>query len=174
MPSILSVPTVLRGLLLGGVFLLSACQKALPPPTPQALTPATVCALDGMTLLDYPGPKAQVHYADGQIDFFCDTVEMFSIYLRPEQRKQIRAVYTQDMAKAEWRQPKDQWIDARSAFYVRGGKLRGSMGATFAAFATRADADKFARDNGGTVLAFDQVTLDMVDLHGGADHDGRM
>jgi copper chaperone NosL len=155
-------------------LLLSACSKELPPPVPQMVTQGTLCSLDGMTLMDYPGPKAQIQYADGTTEFFCDTVEMFSIALRPEQQKRIRAIYTQDMAKADWREPKGQWIAARGAFYVRGSSQRGSMGPTLAAFAARADAEDFARKYGGSVLAFGEVTIDMVDLHGGAVHDGRM
>jgi copper chaperone NosL len=156
------------------VLALAACAKEPPPAAPQEINQATVCSLDGMTLLDYPGPKAQIQYADGSIEYFCDTVEMFSIGLRPEQQRRVRAIYTQDMAKADWRQPKGQWIDARGAYYVRGSSQRGSMGPTLAAFATRADADAFARQYGGSVLAFAEVTLDMVDLHGGAAHDRAM
>lgn len=151
-----------------------ACNKALPPAAPQAITQGTVCSLDGMTLLDYPGPKAQIQYADGTTEFFCDTVEMFSIALRPEQQKRIRGIFTQDMAKADWREPKGQWIAARSAYYVRGSSQRGSMGPTLGAFATRADAQAFAQKYGGSVLAFSEVTIDMVDLHGGATHDSGM
>ena len=48
----------------------------------------TSCALDGMLLADYPGPKAQIFYAGQNTpDYFCDTVEMFHIYLTPEQIK---------------------------------------------------------------------------------------
>lgn len=156
------------------LFALTACNKALPPAAPQEITQGTVCTLDGMTLMDYPGPKGQIHYADGTTEFFCDTVEMFSISLRPEQQKRIRGIFTQDMAKADWRAPKGQWIAARSAYYVHGSSQRGSMGPTLAAFAARADAQAFAQKYGGTVLAFDQVTIDMVDLHGGAAHDRGM
>lgn len=156
------------------LFALTACNKELPPAAPRDIAQGTVCSLDGMTLLDYPGPKAQVHYTDGSTEFFCDTLEMFSITLRPEQQKRIRGIFTQDMAKADWREPKGQWIDAHSAYYVRGGSRRGSMGPTLAAFATRADAQAFAREFGGSVLAFGEVTIDMADLHGGASHDRGM
>ena len=153
---------------------LATCTKEQPPLVSQEVTQGTVCSLDGMTLMDYPGPKGQIHYADGATEFFCDTVEMFSISLRPEQQKRIRGIFTQDMAKADWRAPKGQWIAARSAYYVRGSSQRGSMGPTLAAFAARADAQVFAQKYGGTVLAFDQVTIDMVDLHGGAANDRGM
>jgi copper chaperone NosL len=56
----------------------------------QEITKETVCALDGMLLWDYPGPKGQIHYEQGPPDFFCDTMEIFALYLRPEQQKQCR------------------------------------------------------------------------------------
>jgi len=154
--------------------LVAACTREQAPPAAQELTSGTACALDGMLLNDYPGPKAQIHYNDGTTEFFCDTVEMFSILLRPESRRRVLAVYTQDMGQADWRQPRDHWIDAHTAYYVQGSKLKGSMGPTFAAFARREDAEAFAGKYGGKVLRFDQVTPDMADLRGGAEHDERM
>jgi copper chaperone NosL len=155
-------------------LLLAACTRELPPPAPLEVSAGTVCALDGMLLSDYPGPKAQIHYEGSEPEFFCDTVEMFSIYLRPEQRRHIRGIFTQDMGKADWRKPQGQWIDAHSAFFVRGSSMHGSMGATFAAFSRREDAQAFAQKFGGSVLEFGQVTIDMIDLHGGAEHNHRM
>ncbi len=137
--------------------------------------PGTSCALDGMLLADYPGPKAQIHYqALAEPDFFCDTVEMFSIYLKPEQARRVTAIYVQDMGKADWNTPKGHWIDARSAIYVHGSNRTGSMGPTIASFATAADAASFAETHGGKVLRFDEVKPDMVVLDGGAAHDQRM
>jgi copper chaperone NosL len=155
-------------------LLLVGCTKPAPPPQAQEITPDTACALDGMLLKDYPGPKAQIHYAEGPPEFYCDTVEMFAMLLAPESARRVRAVYTQDMGQTEWKQPHGHWIDARAAFYVRGSKLMGSMGPTFAAFARREDAEAFARTHGGTVLRFADVTVDMADLRGGAQRDERM
>lgn len=155
-------------------LLLAACGEPAKPAVPLEIAGDTACALDGMVLLDFPGPKAQIHYDQGAPDFFCDTREMFSILLRPEQKKRIVAIYTQDMAKADWNHPESQWIDAKSAFYVVGSPRRGSMGPTVPSFAGEADARKFAEQYGGKVLPFAQVTLDMVDLSGGASHDERM
>lgn len=134
----------------------------------------TSCSLDGMILMDYPGPKAQIHYDKGEPDFFCDTMEMFSIYLRPEQKKRVKALFTQDMGKTPWEQPTGNWIDAKVAHYVIGSKKMGSMGPTLAAFARIEDAQAFAKQYGGKVLRFDEVTLNMVALDGGAQHDERM
>ncbi|MEK7759334.1 MAG: nitrous oxide reductase accessory protein NosL [Pseudomonadota bacterium] len=160
--------------LLPVLIILAACTPDEPPAAAREIAAGTTCALDGMLLNDYPGPKAQIHYGEGKVEFFCDTVEMFNMVLRPESARRVRAVYTQDMGKADWKTPRGHWIDARQAFYVHGSRVKGSMGPTLASFANRADAETFARQNGGRVLRFDEVHLDMVDLHGGAAHDERM
>jgi copper chaperone NosL len=156
---------------LPGIILLGACSGEAPPAQPVEPVASTVCTLDGMSLADYPGPKAQIFYDSDDPEFFCDTVEMFALILGPEGRRSIRAVFTQDMARADWDHPHDHWIDAYSAFYVAGSRRKGSMGPTFAAFARRADAEAFAGKYGGKVLAFDEVTPDMADLRGGAARD---
>lgn len=154
---------------------LGACNKAADTAArPAAITKETSCSLDGMLLADYAGPKAQIHYESGPPDFFCDTVEMFSIYLRPEQQRRVRALFVQDMGGTDWERPVDQWIDARTAFYVHGSRKRGSMGSTLASFAREEDARRFASQNGGRVLRFSEVTADLVALDGGALHDGNM
>lgn len=169
-----------RGLLgLAGLgLLLVACGRSgdgAVAVAPLEIGPGTTCALDGMTLADYGGPKAQIHYADqGAPMFLCDTVEMFNQLLRPEQLRKVVAVYVQDMGRADWERPLGHWIDARGAWYVRGSRRHGSMGPTFAAFAQEADARRFAGEHGGQVMRFGDVTLQMVDLGGGADFEARM
>jgi copper chaperone NosL len=153
---------------------LAACGEAPNAVKPLEIGKDTVCVLDGMTLADFPGPKAQIHYEPGGPEFTCDTKEMFSLLLRPEQKRRIVAAYTQDMAKADWMNPQGYWIDAKSAFYVVGSKLQGSMGPTVASFAQQSDAQAFAAKHGGKVLRFSEVTLDMVDLSGGVVHDKKM
>lgn len=156
-----------------GVLTLAGCGEDIKP-DPQEITPGTFCALDGMLLLDYPGPKAQIHYDQGPPDFFCDTMEMFAIYLEPEQKKRIVAIYTQDMGKADWTKPQGHWIDARTAFYVTGSRRAGSMGPTLGSFAREEDARAFVEQYGGQVLRFDQVTPESVVLDGGVLQDERM
>ena len=161
-------------MLLVAALLLAGCGEPAKPALPLALADDTACALDGMILGDFPGPKAQIHYDRGEPDFFCDTREMFSILLRPEQQKRIVAIYTQDMGKADWEQPDGHWLDARSAFYVVDSPRRAAMGPTVPGFASAADAASYAKQHGGKVLPFANVTLDMVDLSGGVSHDERM
>lgn len=154
---------------------LIACQQGDAPVAPVAIDQSTSCALDGMLLADYPGPKAQIHFAGTAApEFFCDTIEMFNILLNPEQIRSVQAVYVQDMGTTDWAEPRGAWIDARTAFYVMGSRKHGSMGPTFASFAQKADADKFVAEHGGHVMAFGDFKPGMAALDGGALHDSHM
>ncbi len=159
----------------GAAVTLTACSKSEAVAVqPVELNRNIVDSLDGMTLMDYPGPKSQIHYEHGNPDFFCDTVGMFSIYLQPEQQKRIRAIFVQDMAQADWNNPIGHWIDAKSAFYVAGSKARGAMGSTLVSFAREVDARTFVAKEGGEVYRFDQVTPDMVVMDGGVMKDHKI
>jgi len=158
--------------LLAAALLVACGQQAAQVTAPVEIARATACSLDGMILADYPGPKAQIQYAGvATPDYFCDLVEMFNVYLKPEQARTVVAIYVQDMGQAEWDNPRGHWIDGKSAFYVVGSKKMGSMGPTFGSFAKEDDARKFAAANGGKVLKFGEVTPDMAALDGGAMHD---
>lgn len=163
-----------RTLILAAALIAAGCGKTASHPEPREITRETACALDGMILADYPGPKGQIVYAKGDPDFFCDTMELVSILLRPEQVKPVVGAFTQDMAATDWTQPKGHWIDAKTAWYVLGSDLEGSMGPTLATFARAEDAQTFARKHGGKVLRFDQITPAMVSLDGGVLKDERM
>lgn len=142
---------------------------------PVEIDTATACELDGMLLADYPGPKAQIHYAGTAAPvFFCDTVEMFAALLRPEQVRAVRVAFVQDMGRADWDKPRGHWFDARSGIYVVGSRRHGSMGPTIASFAAEADAKKFASEYGGKVLPYAEVKPEMADLGGGAGQDTKM
>ena len=163
---------------LTGLTGLTGCSQA--DNSAQSLQPVeidrtTSCELDGMLLADYPGPKAQVHYIGQEHpSFFCDMVELFNTLLAGEQVRAVRAIYVQDMGKADWEHPVGHWIDGKTAFYVLGSRRQGSMGPTIGSFAQEADATKFAAEYGGKVLRFADIKADMVDLSGGALHDTKM
>jgi hypothetical protein len=101
--------------------LLAACgQNSTSTVTPKEIAQDTYCALDGMLLADYPGPKAQIHYAgQPEPEFFCDTTEMFSLLLKPEQARKVSAAYVQDMDKADWAAPEGR-LDRRQGRLLRG------------------------------------------------------
>ena len=158
--------TLRRATLVAIVTLVVACGEQV---ASQAVEIAddTPCSLDGMLLADFPGPKGQIVYDQGPPDFFCDTVELVSTMLAPEQHKRVVAVYTQDMGATAWEKPLGHWIDAKAAFYVVGSRRTGSMGPTLGTFARESDARAFAQGNGGKVLRFAEITPEMVRLDGG-------
>ena len=85
--------------LLSGCSEQAAQQRSL---APVEIDRSTSCELDGMLLADYPGPKAQIHFAgQDKPSFFCDTVELFSTLLAGEQVRAVQAVYVQDLGKAD-------------------------------------------------------------------------
>lgn len=142
---------------------------------PLALDPQVSCSLDGMLLSDFPGPKGQVHYVqDRQVDWFCDTVELLSALVAPEQVRAVKSAWVQDMARADWDRPQGHWIDALQAWYVLGSRRKGSMGPTAATFATEGEAQTFSQAHGGQVHRLVDIKPAMVDLTGGALHDTRM
>jgi copper chaperone NosL len=143
-------------------LLLAACSRTIEPIV--ALEPGgdTACALDGMLLKDFPGPKAQIVYAEGKPDFFCDLMDLFSTVLVPEQKRRVAAMFVQDMGKTGWEHPQGNWIDAKTAIYVAGSKKLGSMGTTFGSFANMQDAQAFMKTEGGKIVRFDQITPELM------------
>lgn len=163
--------------IVGGLVLcvlLTACNQATPKVVALEPTSDTACELDGMILKDYPGPKAQIHYAEGKPEFFCDLMELFTMVLEPEQKRPMTAMFVQDMGKTPWEHPAGNWIDAKSAFYVAESKKLGSMGPTFGSFSSMQDAEAFVKKEGGKILRFEQITQDMVRRSGNATHDSTM
>lgn len=153
---------------------LAGCSKDVAQAVAKEPGADTACSLDGMVLKDYPGPKAQIHYAEGAPEYFCDLMELFGMLLAPEQKRPVAGVFVQDVGKTAWERPEGNWIDARSAIYVVGSKKPGSMGPTFGAFSSVPDAEAFVQKEGGKVLRFEQITLDMINTHSGGTHDNKM
>lgn len=155
----------------------SACKQSAGTAStaPVEIGTGSVCSLDGMPLGEFGGPKAQIHYRGvAEPELFCDTVEMFSIYMNPEQARRIDAMYVQDMGRAEWDEPRGHWIEARTAWYVSGSSRRGAMGRTLVPFSAEDAAKRFAGQYGGELYRFAEIRADMVNLDGGALHDQHM
>lgn len=166
------------GLVALGTLALTGCGRSPDDSGPVAAADfdnAASCALDGMLLSEYPGPKGQMRVnGQAQPEWYCDTLELLNAMLRPEQVRQLQGAWVQDMARADWERPRGHWIDARSAHYVLGSRRKGSMGATAASFADAAAAAAFVQQHGGRAVAFAELKPEMVDLSGGALHDTRM
>ncbi len=157
---------------LAAALLLAACSEAALTALAQEPTAATACALDGMVLQDFPGPKAQVHYTEGKPDYYCDLMELFAALLAPEHKRKVAAVFVQDAGKTDWAKPAGHWIAAKEALFVVGSRKQGSMGPTFGAFSSAQAASAFVQKEGGSVVPFAQVTAAMLDS-GGAAGDAR-
>ncbi len=149
---------------LAGLLLLGACNPA-GPRAAQEIAQDTACTLDGMVLADFPGPKAQIQYAEGAPDFYCDLMELFGVMLAPEQKRSVAGVYVQDMGATSWEHPVGHWIAAKTALYVVGSRKRGSMGSGIGAFSSLDAAQAFAKAEGGKVLAFGEIDASMLKPH---------
>jgi len=156
------------------LLLVGGCGKAVSEALAQEPDSNTACSLDGMMLLDFPGPKAQIRYAEGAPDFFCDLMELFAALQAQEQKRGAFTAFVQDMGETSWDQPRGNWIDAKSALYVVGSKKAGSMGPTFGSFSRIEDAQEFSKTEGGKVLRFEQITPAMLAIDSGAAHDGAL
>jgi len=152
--------TVLALLLLAACGRQEAVRRAQPP---VPIGPDDVCAVCGMYITHYPGPRGEAYVEGRKAPLkFGSTRDFFAYVLQPEHRALLQTLYVQDMAATSWRHPKDHWIDARKAWYVPESALPGAMGPTLASFLHKKDAEAFARRYGGRVLSFDQVTLRLI------------
>lgn len=144
-------------------FLLIGCSKEDSAETsPMTLTKDHACKICGMILVEYPGPKAQVVYKKGESETFCSTPHMFMATLHPERPRNISAIYVHDMGKADWDHPKNEWIDAKTAYYVLGGDKKGPMGEPLAPFSALTEAEAYVKDHKGEIVRFDEITMDML------------
>jgi len=129
-----------------------------------AIESSDECHLCGMIISGFPGPKGQLYSKgiNGNMKF-CSTRDMFAFILDPENQHNIQQAFVHDMAVTPWGKPNDEiYIDAKTAFYVIGHGKKGAMGPTLGSFSKQPDAEAFAASEGGQVLTFDQVTLDVM------------
>jgi len=128
--------------------------------------PDDTCAVCGMYLDGSPGPRAEA-WINGSAKplVFDSTRDFFAYVLQPENQSALQELFVQDSARIDWQQPAHaaaSFIDARTAVYVAWQPLAGSMGPTLAPFASRAVAETFAREHGGAVLDFAEITPALV------------
>ncbi len=129
-----------------------------------AIESSDECHLCGMIITNFPGPKGQAYSrgVSGNMKF-CSTRDMFAFMVDPENQHNIQQAYVHDMAITPWDHPDEEtYIDAKTAFYVIGHGKRGAMGPTLASFSKRSDAQAFAEVEGGEVLPFDAITLEVL------------
>ncbi len=153
------------GVLALSVSLSLSCEgaKNQAPAEPVNLTQDVTCASDGMMLMEFDGPKAQILWENGERSFFCEAREAFEFWTNPIQRNRIHAFYVQDFGGVEWGSYPDRWILARDAIFVIGSKKLGAMGITYVSFAKPSDARLFQLEQGGRTLLLEEITVEVFE-----------
>jgi len=140
---------------------LSACDKTpiIEVPAAQTLTREANGYYCLMTVVYHSGPKGQVILDDNKVLWFTSVRDTIAFTLSPEEPKNISAIYVNDMSDADWDKPGlDNWIDARTAWYVLNSNKTGGMGAPEAVpFSKKEKAELFALAHNGTVHNFDSI-----------------
>ncbi|MDE4914682.1 nitrous oxide reductase accessory protein NosL [Methylobacterium sp. 092160098-2] len=155
-------------------LLAAGCNPQIRTETPQpfALTADAMGHYCGMNVLEHPGPKGQI-LLKSRIEpvWFSSARDALAFTMLPDEPKDILAIYVSDMGKAaSWAKPgADDWIEARSAWFVVGSSARGGMGVEeIVPFSDRQEAHSFAAEKGGRVLNFAEVPPSEVLAAGGA------
>lgn len=130
---------------------------------PVAVTRAHACALDGMTVIDHHGPKAQILRRDGSRAIFCDAKEALGELLDPVRGKQVAEVWLQTLDEHPWASHADGWAVAAELHIVSGSAKMGSMGPTLAPFVDRAGAEAFVARYGGQIYRLDEIDNEVVE-----------
>lgn len=122
------------------------------------------CHVCGMLIKDFAGPKGEAFMHGRKTALkFCSTMDLFSFVLQPENETQVSHAYVHDMSAVPWDKPSDDaFVRATEAWYVVGHDLPGAMGPTLASFARREAADAFAQKHGGEVIAYTDITLELL------------
>lgn len=139
-------------------------QPGIATPEPHTLTRDASGYYCLMTVVYHKGPKGQIILSDGKVNWFTSVRDTIAFTLLPEEPKNIAAIYVNDMSQANWDNPgEDNWIDARSAWYVIGSQRVGGMGAAEAVpFASQPSAQAFTEKHGGKMVAFKDIPPDYI------------
>lgn len=130
---------------------------------PQPIVDGDECAVCGMFITEYPGPKAQVCLRDGRVLKFCSTNDLFVWALQPESIPLLLRAYVHDMGRTDWEQPRDDaFIEADIAVFVSDTPLQGAMGPALVSFGSREAAETFMQEHGGRAMAYSEVDWDVL------------
>lgn len=149
------------------VFLLVGCQEEVITPDPEQLTREAEGHYCNMIVSDHPGPKAQIfEKGNQQALWFTSVRDALAYNILPGEAQQVLAIYVHDMGLAKsWDKPQDHgiWIKAETAFYVIESDKRGGMGAKETIpFSNKTSANQFARNFGGRVVAYIDISPDYI------------
>ncbi|HXG93601.1 MAG TPA: nitrous oxide reductase accessory protein NosL [Blastocatellia bacterium] len=125
---------------------------------------AGYCAVCKMQVKRDEAWAAEIYYSDGKKMIFKSPAHLLEFYLAPAKfeapdAQKDRANITRIVVK-DYQTGKP--IDARAASFVMNSKVEGEMGPDFVPFDSRQAAEKFVRENRGSIVTLNEVTLDMV------------
>lgn len=130
--------------------------------SPATVSEADRCPVCGMYVAKYPAFLAQILFKDGSYAVFDGAKDLFKYYFnmsRYEKKRDVRdieIIYVTDYYNLKM-------IDAKKAFFVKGGNVFGPMGKELIPFETEEDVNEFMVDHSGEViLKFDQVTTEII------------
>ncbi len=110
----------------------------------------TSCKQCGMDRVSFAHGRMMIVYADGGTAATC-SLNCTVIEMKENKGKQVKSLHVADYYAKEL-------IDARSATWVVGGNKSGVMTSLPKwAFARKADAQKFVKENGGSMTTFDEA-----------------
>lgn len=149
------------------IFILSNCsdssQQQISHPA-IAFESGDECHVCGMIITRLPGPKGQAFdKRSNNTKKFCSTLDLISWYLQPDNKPNVAEIYVHDMAQTDWDTPDDtKLIPAKNAFFVIGSNKKAAMGKTIASFSTLQDAERFQKEWHGTILKFNQLSIEII------------
>jgi len=140
------------------------------------------CDVCGMVIRNHPGPNAQIFYADERPNDhdnparFCSTWEAFQFdFARQDEGWSREAFYVTDYSAVDYdvfeeggdtlitsHADADSFTDATGVTFVVASDVKGAMGKDLVGFGDSGDAEDFADEYGGDVVAFDDVTRDTI------------
>jgi len=162
---------------------LAGCLGGPSTPAPVALTNGVACDVCGMIIEKHPGPDGQIFYRDRSPEGHDNPARFdslkqcfFPYYLEHQQRGwTATGLYVTDYSSVEYtlqteagetyissHPEADAFASAKELSYVVGSDIVGAMGPDFIPFSDRAEADDFAADYGGTVLAFADIDESVI------------
>lgn len=129
---------------------------------PRPIPAAARCPVCGMYPARFPRWAAQSIFRDGAAHYFDSPINLF-VFLQRVDRYDSRYAVDDVAVSFVTDFETGQWIEAQDAFFVHGSSAFGPMrDADLPAFASREAADTLTRSRGGKVLAFTEVTPELI------------
>ncbi len=122
------------------------------------------CAACNMSITKHPGPKGIVKLKDGTVLKFCSTRDTYCYASADANKDKVESIFVHDVAKIDWAKPSDDaLVDGQNIFFVYGSSKRAVMGPAVATFASKDDAEKFAKEFGGIVYEQKYLSPEFLD-----------